>query len=69
LPGQATVSTSGRSVVPAGGYPHVKPVIRILRKATIEGLEKSVFLNARNILNILFPVTSQAPLLFVQYFI
>jgi hypothetical protein len=26
LPGQANVSTSGRTVVPAGGYSHVKPV-------------------------------------------
>jgi len=36
LPSQATVSTSGRTTVPAGGYSHVKPITRILRKATIE---------------------------------
>jgi hypothetical protein len=36
LSSQAIVSTSGRTEVPAGGYSHVKPVIRILRKATIE---------------------------------
>ena len=36
LPSQATINTSGKPVIPAGGYSHVKPVIRILRKATIE---------------------------------